>query len=125
MSRNGSGDSPNNRRSIQDATRNLERAVEELASAATEEVCSMMQRHVSGESRAAEMTANGSLRARPNAPGADANDGQGASTTTTTRTSCVVHVVFTLIGKTERSLACAPGWHGTWASRRGWHAAPH
>ncbi|MCY3818944.1 MAG: PspC domain-containing protein [Gammaproteobacteria bacterium] len=38
MSRNGSGNSPNNRRSIQDATRNLERAVEELASAATEEV---------------------------------------------------------------------------------------
>ncbi len=38
MSRNGSGDSPNNKRSIHDATRNLERAVEELASAATEEV---------------------------------------------------------------------------------------
>lgn len=40
MSRSGSGDSPKDKdkRSIQDATRNLERAVEELASAATEEV---------------------------------------------------------------------------------------
>ena len=38
MSRTGSGDSPDSKRSIKDATRNLERAVEELASAATEEV---------------------------------------------------------------------------------------
>ena len=38
MSRSGSGDSPKDKRSIQNATRNLERAVEELASAATEEV---------------------------------------------------------------------------------------
>lgn len=38
MSRTRSGDSPNSKRSIKDATRNLERAVEELATAATDEV---------------------------------------------------------------------------------------
>ena len=38
MSRTDSGDARNNKRKIQDAARNLERAVEELASAATEEV---------------------------------------------------------------------------------------
>ena len=40
MSRTDSGDARNNKRKIQDAARNLERAVEELASAATEEVSS-------------------------------------------------------------------------------------
>ena len=38
MSRTRSGGSPNSKRSIRDATRNLERAVEELATAATDEV---------------------------------------------------------------------------------------
>ncbi len=63
MSRTGSGDSPDNKRSIKDATRNLERAVEELASAATEEV----------SGRAARLLDDAAARIRGETGGDDAD----------------------------------------------------
>ena len=67
MSRNGSGDSPRDRRNIRDATRNLERAVEELASAAT--------RGVSG--RAARLLDEAAARIRGEARRADRRETAG------------------------------------------------
>ena len=68
MSRNGSGNSPNNTRSIQDATRNLERAVEELASAATEEV----------SGRAARLLDDAAARIRGESGGRDDGEPEAA-----------------------------------------------
>ena len=91
MSRTDSGDTRNKTRKIQEAARNLERAVEELASAATEEVSSGAARMLDdAAARVRGKSGGGSVSARANATIRLPDTGRDGSATATTRICRVV-----------------------------------